>query len=452
MNTNTDWTTSDLVHCGDFLSSSPASPQLQLLRFSGESGPCGSPFEVTPNLSGSLWDPDNPTVVIVPGRRPPAAPPGWVGIMARELLLLEGRRNVLAADWLLPPEQEIADGAGQIGERLGQSIRALLERGSSAEMFHLIGFGVGAHVAGSAGRSLHGAIGRITGLDPFAPVFSETDKQVSLNYTDAQYVDVVHTNFNANEPVAALGFSRPVGHVDFYIGSGHEHPGCPQALMHSEQYLLCSHRRAFQLFTSSIQAACKLTALPCESVSDFEKTLCTHCHLPGLSVCPQLGYDISWLPPNRPVRFKQVTAVLDISATAPYCVSPFLLEIHLEGNTSLQAQLFIQLKGDLNKTSIMLVSGPSMVDFQPHKVYRFLISVDHVEDFKTMSLKFYSERLLYFQWMKRRIKISYMLLTQLPTHAGNVYWRRSVSAVENQVIQVDLQTSKGTHLLKKSKL
>ncbi|XP_071372600.1 lipase member I-like [Centroberyx affinis] len=414
---------SDLVHCGDFLSSSPSSPQLQLLGFS----------------------------VIVPGRRPPAAPPGWVGIMARELLLLEGRRNVLAADWLLPPEQEITDGAGQIGERLGQSIRALLERGSSAEMFHLIGFGVGAHVAGSAGRSLHGAIGRITGLDPFAPIFSETDK-VSLNYTDAQYVDVVHTNFNANEPVAALGFSRPVGHLDFYIGSGHEHPGCPQALMHSEQYLLCSHRRAFQLFTSSIQAACKLTALPCESVSDFKKTLCTHCRLPGLSVCPQLGYDISWLPPNRPVRFKQVTAVLDISATAPYCVSPFLLEIHLEGNTSLQAQLFIQLKGDLSKTSIMLVSGPSTVDFQPHEVYRFLISVDHVEDFKTMSLKFYSERLLYFQWMKRRIKISYMLLTQLPTHAGNVYWTRSVSAVENQVIQVDLQTSKGIHLLKKPKL
>ncbi|KAM3874758.1 lipase member I-like [Diretmus argenteus] len=208
--------------------------------------------------------------------------------MAQELLAV-GRKNVLAADWMLPQEQEITDGAHQVGERLARAIQTLLENGSSLEMFHLIGFGVGAHVAGIAGHCLHGAIGRITGLDPFAPVFSESDKNVSLDYTDAQYVDVVHSNFNANEPVAALGFSRPVGHVDFYISRGHQLPGCPQALMHGEQYLLCSHHRAFKLFTSSIRAPCSLTAFPCESVSDFKKTLCTHCHVPGLNICPQLG-------------------------------------------------------------------------------------------------------------------------------------------------------------------
>ncbi|KAM4627634.1 phospholipase A1 member A-like [Polymixia lowei] len=340
---------SDLVRCRDFLGSSLSSPQLELLVFSSEKSLCGSPFEVTPNLPGSLWNPNNPTVVIVPGRRPPTVQPSWVRVMAQELLVL-GQKNVLVADWLVPPEQEITDGVQQIGERLAQAIRALLERGSSPEMFHLIGFGVGAHVAGLAGRCLDGTIGRITGEIHLRGSFFDTIR--GSNISSDRFVQLI-----TNEPVAALGFVRPLGHVDFYIGEGHQLPGCPQALMHGEQYLLCSHHRAFKLFTSSIQAPCPLIALPCDSVSAFKKALCTHCHLPGLNVCPQLGYNISWLPPRRPIAFKQVKAALDISAAAPYCVSPFLLEIHLEGNTSLNAQLFIRLKGDLHKTSIILASG-----------------------------------------------------------------------------------------------
>uniref|UniRef100_A0A667X3G3 Phospholipase A1 member A n=1 Tax=Myripristis murdjan TaxID=586833 RepID=A0A667X3G3_9TELE len=267
-------------------------------HFSADNSPCGFPIEVSPNLSRSLWKPDNPTVVIVPGRRPPTAQPGWVRIMALLVCPLHSLASISC--FLLIFNREVCN-----------------ESGSSLEMFHLIGFGVGAHVAGVAGRCLHGAVGRITGLDPFAPVFSETDKPVSLNYTDAQYVDVVHTNFNGE--VILL----PVGHVDFYIGNGHQHPGCPQALAHGEQYLLCSHHRAFQLFTSSIQAPCKFIALPCESVSDFRRALCTRCNLSELGVCPQLGKGNlkkkNKKKKHRPIRFKQVTAILDISAAAPYC-------------------------------------------------------------------------------------------------------------------------------------
>uniref|UniRef100_A0A667XAZ0 Phospholipase A1 member A n=1 Tax=Myripristis murdjan TaxID=586833 RepID=A0A667XAZ0_9TELE len=237
-------------------------------HFSADNSPCGFPIEVSPNLSRSLWKPDNPTVVIVPGRRPPTAQPGWVRIMALLVCPLHSLASISC--FLLIFNREVCN-----------------ESGSSLEMFHLIGFGVGAHVAGVAGRCLHGAVGRITGLDPFAPVFSETDKPVSLNYTDAQYVDVVHTNFNG------------------------------------EQYLLCSHHRAFQLFTSSIQAPCKFIALPCESVSDFRRALCTRCNLSELGVCPQLGKGNlkkkNKKKKHRPIRFKQVTAILDISAAAPYC-------------------------------------------------------------------------------------------------------------------------------------
>ncbi|CAB1349393.1 unnamed protein product [Coregonus sp. 'balchen'] len=320
------------------------------------------------------------------------------------------------------------------------------DQGSSPELFHLVGFGVGAHVAGVAGACLEGAIGRITGLDPFSPLFSEADRSLSLDPTDAQYVDVIHTNFNPNEPVAPLGVSRPLGHVDFYIGRGHQLPGCPQALMKREDYLLCSHHRAYRLFTSSIRSSCPLTAFPCQGVEDFQRALCTRCHHPGLNTCPrlgkihtalpqhlppagckppclntcpqlgkytlpclntcpQLGYDISWLPPDRPITFQPLTAVLDITATDPFCgqelrthththtdsvtqlqsleqlreqfVTPFLLEVHLEGNVSLGAQLFIQLKGHVRKTPVMLVSGPPCYGVQNH-VTSLLLSTSPV--------------------------------------------------------------------------
>ncbi|XP_070982862.1 lipase member I-like [Oncorhynchus clarkii lewisi] len=326
------------AHCSEFLCLSPPSLLVRLLSFSSEQGPCGYPLDLPPSgfppgqglpplppgfpglAPGPVaWSPLSPTVVIVPGRRPARLQPSWARVMAGELLEA-GLVNVLVADWLLPPEQEITEGARQVGERLAQTIQTLLEdQGSSPELFHLVGFGVGAHVAGVTGACLEGTIGRITGLDPFSPVFSEADSSLSLDHTDAQYVDVIHTNFNPNEPVAPLGVPRPLGHVDFYIGRGYQLPGCPQALMKREQYLLCSHQRAYRLFTSSIRSSCPLTAFPCQGVEDFQRALCTHCHHPGLNICPQLGYDISWLPPDRPITFQPLTAVLDITATDPFC-------------------------------------------------------------------------------------------------------------------------------------
>lgn len=43
------------------------------------------------------------------------------------------------------------------------SLYVLKVMGSAPDLLHLIGFGVGAHIAGIAGSSLNGTIGRITG-------------------------------------------------------------------------------------------------------------------------------------------------------------------------------------------------------------------------------------------------------------------------------------------------
>lgn len=67
------------------------------------------------------------------------------------------------------------------------------------DMFHIIGHSLGAHIAGYAGTSLNGQIGRITALDPAKPYFEATHSSVRLDRTDAKYVDVVHTDASLDQ-------------------------------------------------------------------------------------------------------------------------------------------------------------------------------------------------------------------------------------------------------------
>jgi len=91
---------------------------------------------------------------------------------------------------------------------------------SGPEQVHLIGFGLGAHAAGTVGRTVKQSdgrnVGRITGLDPFP------FRRVSLDPRDATFVDVTNT---------AIGrYSlRRRGHVQFYLnGGGPSQPNCPR--------------------------------------------------------------------------------------------------------------------------------------------------------------------------------------------------------------------------------
>uniref|UniRef100_A0AAY5F233 Phospholipase A1 member A n=1 Tax=Electrophorus electricus TaxID=8005 RepID=A0AAY5F233_ELEEL len=247
--------------CSEFLRLHPSSPAVQLLWFARES-PCGLPFSLPPGLPQHVWDPERPTVVIAPGRRATTGPPRWVRTMAHELWAV-GQENVLAVDWLVPADMELTEAAKQIGKKLAQAIQQLLVRDNM----------------------LNGTISRITGTDIYQAsillcLFSGANSSVHLDYTDAQYVDVIHTNFNRE---------IPLGHVDFYTGSGSRLPGCPKGLFKREQYLLCSHQRAWKIYISSIQRPCHHLAFPCQSLEHFQRAHCTLCRWPGLSTCPEMG-------------------------------------------------------------------------------------------------------------------------------------------------------------------
>lgn len=92
---------------------------------------------------------------------------------------------------------------------------------------HAIGFSLGAHVVAFTSNFLKNVTGRgftrITGLDPALPFFATTNPEWKLDETDADFVDVIHTNSGL------FGKIERCGHVDFYMNGGQYQPQCRRA-------------------------------------------------------------------------------------------------------------------------------------------------------------------------------------------------------------------------------
>lgn len=100
-----------------------------------------------------------------------------------------------------------------------------IEALNSTADVQIIGFSLGAHVAGLAGKivnsTLKTPLARVTGLDPASPAFQTNPPSKRLDKTDATFVDVYHTNQGVKGIIGLLG------HVDFFPnGGGPFQPGC----------------------------------------------------------------------------------------------------------------------------------------------------------------------------------------------------------------------------------
>lgn len=80
---------------------------------------------------------------------------------------------------------------------------------------HIVGHGLGAHIAGFSGKTFHDImrrkIGHITGLDPAGPCFFQEKTYLKLKESDADFVDVIHTDSGV------LGISDPLGKHIFFL-------------------------------------------------------------------------------------------------------------------------------------------------------------------------------------------------------------------------------------------
>ncbi|KAJ6662468.1 hypothetical protein lerEdw1_011882, partial [Lerista edwardsae] len=121
------------------------------------------------------------------------------------------------------------------------------------------------------------------GLDPAGPMFTGKLPSERLDHTDAQFVDVIHTDIDA------LGYRKPLGNIDFYPNGGTDQPGCPSTIFSGSKFFKCDHQRSVYLFMSSLRQNSSITAYPCGSYADYRNGKCVNCEAFQPLPCPTVG-------------------------------------------------------------------------------------------------------------------------------------------------------------------
>ncbi|CAB3381367.1 Hypothetical predicted protein [Cloeon dipterum] len=187
--------------------------------------------------------------------------------------LSEGGSNVVVLDWRaysnMPCYPSAVLNTWQAGRCTAEVLQLLAKWSGAPRRFffdlHIIGFSLGAHVAGFASAYLKPfRIGRITGLDPALPFFASLSRSWKLDANDARFVDVIHTN------VGVLGKIDSTGHADFYVNGGTLQPAC-----NNSHRPLCNHLLAPAYFAESISRKARgFYGFPCQSVLYFALGWC----------------------------------------------------------------------------------------------------------------------------------------------------------------------------------
>jgi len=150
-------------------------------------------------------------------------------ILNRRTEYLNGQDcNFISVDWEKiaagPDYSSAVNNVGRVGVVVSDMITFLHKFGTAEEKFHLVGFCLGAHVAGKAADTVDFAFTRVTGLDPIYQGFSLDDTANRLDFDDALFVDIIHTNSGSDD--SSVSFSEAIGHEDFYVNGGNAQPGC----------------------------------------------------------------------------------------------------------------------------------------------------------------------------------------------------------------------------------
>ncbi|KAG5878261.1 hypothetical protein JTB14_026697 [Gonioctena quinquepunctata] len=188
-------------------------------------------------------------------------------------ILLVNAPRLEAGPWYLTASRNTM----VVGQYTAQFIDYLVSRGLYLPSLHLTGLSLGAQMAGVCGQSVKsGRIQRITGMDPAGPLFKKWPKSHRLDASDAEFVDVIHTD------AGIFGFPRSVGHVDFWPNQGiAPQPGCTIAEVKRRnpdtilETLFCSHWRSYQFYAESVvNSEAFAGAVLCDSWADYKNGSC----------------------------------------------------------------------------------------------------------------------------------------------------------------------------------
>ena len=222
----------------------------------------------------------------------------WVNDLMKQLLINENC-NVIIVKWgNYDLYAQAAANCRVVGAQMAQMTEFLTETSNinGFANFHLMGHSLGGHIVGYAGERLPG-LGRITGMDPAEPYFENFDPAVRLDETDAEFVDVIHTDAGSVFQLVTLdggmGLWQPSGHVDVYPNGGKKQPGCGErgpmgsiiidGVVEGIRYFFgCNHQRGYQFPIDLVASGCPWRSYRCDGGWDEFKTgRCLRCPSDG---------------------------------------------------------------------------------------------------------------------------------------------------------------------------
>ncbi|XP_032619511.1 lipase member H isoform X2 [Chelonoidis abingdonii] len=259
------------------------------------------------------------TILIVHGYRPTGSPPTWIQKAVHLLLSVEDI-NIIIVDWNRGATTLLYHRASSNTKKVAEFLKTLIDQmladGASLDSVYMIGISLGAHISGFVGQMYNGKLGRITGLDPAGPLFNGKPPEERLDPTDAQFVDVIHSDIDGS------------------------------------QYFKCDHQRSVFLFLSSLKERCNITAYPCDTYRDYRNSKCASCEAFQPMACPILGYYADKWKSYLTLKNPPVTKVFfDTSDKEPFCLYHYLVDIITWNKNIRRGSLIIKLKDQAGNTA-----------------------------------------------------------------------------------------------------
>jgi len=325
---------------------------------------------VAPSLRQSNFNPDLPTKFIIHGFDSSGLQE-WINRMKNDLLDAEDC-NVIVVDWQkgagrpswisksveMPSYLLATANTRLVGRQVGQMVLNLGKHfniPNFSHNTHVIGHSLGGQTAGYAGQYLrlkNHNLARITGLDPAQPLYEGKDAKLKLDPTDADFVQVIHTNA-ASSLVGGLGEFEQSGHVDFYPNGGKWQPGCEWYLPGVLHYLhtgdegddvTCNHARAEDLYSESVEGQ-EFTGFACKNYDSFVKGRCFPCGTENGGVeCRSAGWPLNTTHIERLRKQKLFFLTLP---SHPFAGKHLKISLRSDTKMSLDGEIEVHLK-DVN--------------------------------------------------------------------------------------------------------
>jgi pimeloyl-ACP methyl ester carboxylesterase len=225
-------------------------------------------FNNAASLSNSQFNAAHPTRFIIHGWNNNGG--SEVNTAIRTAYINRGEFNVITVDWgagaqtanYLAARNRINDVAAHTARFIDWMNQV---GGLAFSRISVIGHSLGGHTAGIVGKRVtRGRLHTVIALDPALPLFSMNQPNERVAPTDAEYVEVMHTN------AGLLGFDQPIGIADFYPNWGRTQPGCGVDVGGG-----CAHSRAHQFFAESINTARRFVSTQCASYQQILNQQCT---------------------------------------------------------------------------------------------------------------------------------------------------------------------------------